>query len=265
MTAFDEEEITERAFCINGNELKAVKKPENSDEWFTDSFEAVDSYSDYFYICDIDSSDNFKEIAFVPCSFTNEFETFFYRYENGTLYFIGDIVYDVPDSEKEPDEQLGVYLVDNNPMIIDGSGVITAAVRCDAPQTWFGYSRYEYDDSKGKIVGLKDIEVYPYGYDLKDDYKKVFSLLKDGFYSEGCELMKETEVYSDHSENSKHFTMQPQPACPTGVLYHEYDWESGDYDYWVYITAEDGTSGWIHLTEYPDYEDPLFSVLTLYD
>lgn len=267
VTPFDTEEISERAFCINGKQLEPVKKG-TQDDWYGDLYKVVDSYSDYFYICDIDSKDNYKEIAFVPCNATNEYETCFYRYENDTLYFIGSILYDVPDSKLEVlDEQLnGIYITDYNPMIIDGSGTITAAVRCDAPQTWFGYSRYHYDEEKGCMIAEEDVEVYPYGYDLKDDYEKVYSLLKDSFYSEGkCELRKEVELYRDHSEDSEHYTLQPQPACPTGVLDHSYDWESDDYDYWVYIIAEDGENGWIHLTEYPDYSDPLFSVLTMYD
>ena len=261
ITVFDEE-VTERAFYINGTEIKAVKKC-TADE-YADHYEAVDSFSDYYYICDIDSSDKYKEIAIVPCTFTNEYETYFYRYENGTLSYIGDITYDVPDPATENDIQLGVYITDGNPMIIDGSGIITAAVRCDAPQTWFGYCPYSYDEANG-FVPMDNTEVYPYGYDLKDDYNGVLSLMKDSFYSEGCSLLKATEVYRTPSEDSEHFTMEPQPACPTGVLYHSYDWESSDYDFWVYITAEDGTGGWIHYTEYPDYEDPLFSALTLYD
>lgn len=267
VTLFDCEEVTERAFCINGSVIEAVSKSAD-DEWFGVDCKAVDTNSDYFYICDIDSKDNFKEIAFVPCAATNEYETYFYRYEGGRLWFIGSIVYDVPDSEIESlDSQLGgIYITDNNPMIIDGSGMITAAARCDAPQVWFGYSRYVYDDAKGKIVPLENIEMFPYGYDLKDDYEKVCSLLKDSFYSDGrCELRKEVELYRDHSEDSEHYTLKPQPACPTGVLYHAYDRDSDEYDYWVYITAEDGESGWIHYTEYPDYSDPLFSALTMYD
>ena len=218
--------------------------------------------SGWFYVCDIDSRDKYKEIAIVPAQINDGCTTQFFRYIDGKLEHIGGIMYDAP-SEDEPGldfcEHYSAFLCNNEPMIIDGSGVIKATRRL-VSQTWFAYTYYEIDPQSDKISSMPNIPHYPYGYEFKDDFWGASAKLESmtnwwiyGEKTEHCELRQDITVYAKPSFSSKSYTMKAQYALPTGEITLVTGNDSSD-DYqgylnntWIYITAEDGTSGWIYL------------------
>ncbi len=236
--------------------------------------------SGYVYVCDIMEGDGFKELAFCPFTYTDDYETVFVRYNGEKLTYLGSIGYDTPDAEHEEYEKsygIGdMNITWGRPMVIDGSGYITAATRLSY-QTWFGYTRYCISE-EGVIDELANIEVYPYGKENKDSYDAVWNKIKsnwggaDGW--DDCMLQKDITVYKTPSEDAESFVMTAQPAVPTAEMrvcdshfIPPTDYENWEEDYktlWVYVTAKDGTSGWMHAYPYEDTAN-LFSVMTMYD
>ena len=259
---------------INGKKTEIVfPKTEYGDMYAKYDFNFP---SGYFYICDIDKNDSYKEIAIVPNVYTNDYYTSFFRYYDGKLHYIGGISYDTPDERTEDIETRydanGLNITFGRPMIIDGSGYITASARADALNTWFGYTRYAYDPETGLIRRLANLEIYPYGYENRNSYSAVWKIIrKNWFHTDDPDydpydpvpddsmLIRDITVYKEPSFDSESFVMKAQPAVATGVYNHadgrfvpEYDYSSYDWDeeqkkIWVYITAKDGTHGWFNL------------------
>ncbi len=235
--------------------------------------------SGYIYICDIDASDSYKEIAFVPYAYTDDYMTVFVRYKDGQLEYAGSIGYDSPDPSIETyDDTYSIGDMNipwGRPLITDGSGIVTAATRLSY-QTWFGYTQYAFNED-GILAELAGVEVYPYGYENRDSYDKAWQKVKSNWSmteDEDCMLTRDITVYSTPSEDGEAKTITAQPAIPTGEVYvsdsrfitvTSYDdWDEFHKGLWVYVAAKDGTCGWMHAYPYDDTAD-IFSVMTMYD
>lgn len=205
------------------------------------------------FTCDIDSSDNYIEIACSGSCATNDFSTSFYRYENGELRRIFDISYDTPDGSGESEMFFDKMnqSVTGKPIITDGSGVITAARRLDA-QTWLAYSHYVYDSESGEISLLCE-PVYPYYYENIDSFAAA-----EDFSSEYYNIvpdrplpktLNEITLYKDPNLNSETITLAPQRVYFTAEYPYPAENPSAygnGLGAWIYLVAEDGTSGWIY-------------------
>lgn len=266
---------------INGKTVDVkFNEPESGYYWLSKYI--VNFPSGYFYICDIDSSDRYKEIAFVPHCYTDDYNTVFFRYYDNALHFIGSITYDSPNAELEYlDGHFSIgdmNITWGRSMIIDGSGVITAAIRL-APQTWFGYTQYEYDPETAEIRPLANKGVYPYGYSERNSYAKAWARVKRNWISldwvkdvKDCFLTRDITVYRSPSKTADSYLMKAQPAIATGQYqysptkyYREYEDYNDKYkDTWIYITAKDGTCGWFYVGSYDNW-DGLFTVEIGYD
>lgn len=233
------------------------------------------------FTCDIDSSDNYIEFACSHSIATNDYLTSFYRYENGELRYIFTIDYDTPDGNGESEMFFDKMnqSVTGKPIVTDGSGVITAARRLDA-QTWLAYSHYAYDSESGEI-SLVCEPVYPYYYENVDNFaaaKEFSSEYYDIEYRNISNplLREEIALYKKPDLTSETVTLVPQIIYFTAE--YPYPMENpaayGDgLGEWVYIIAEDGTRGWIFVTDgyYLDetnggeYLFDVFGGLVLYD
>lgn len=193
------------------------------------------------FTCDIDSSDNYIEFACNRSILTNDFNTSFYRYEDGELRRIFDIYYDTPDGNGE----VGNFMDEMNasvtgkPIVTDGSGVITAARRLNA-QTWLAYSHYVYDSESGEIYLVCE-PVYPYYFENIDNFDMAKEVTSEWYIPDVIperpmpESLKEIPLYKEPDLNSETVTLEPQECYITA----EYIGDS-----WIYLTAKDGTSGW---------------------
>lgn len=221
------------------------------------------------FTCDIDSSDNYIEIACAGSTATNEYLTMFYRYENGELRRIFDIECDTPDGQGESE----MFLDDMNasvtgkPIITDGSGVITAARRLGS-QTWLAYSHYAYDSESGEISLICE-PVYPYYYENINNFAAAEEFTSE-FYSIADRTLpqskKEIKLYAETDLNSEAVTLAPQRIYFTAEYLYILE-ETDEYAMWIYIAAEDGTSGWFHYDRNENNEllTDIFSLLVIYD
>ena len=277
MIDLDGDGTDEELFLIeeeSGNDWRELFITINGKEYAIDF--SVEKYNqpNEIYFCDIDSSDNYTEIACRRSVLTNDYCTSFYRYESGELYRIFAIDYDTPDGEYEAD----MFLNDMNasvtgkPIITDGSGIITAARRLNS-QTWLAYCHYKYYSESGRI-SLVCEPVYPYYYENIDNFSAAETFTSE-YYSIAdrplSELTREITVYKEPNINSETLNIVPQRIYFTseyvrpGELY--------EYELWVYITAQDGTSGWLSLPDGTHLEESnggeiyynVFTGLVFYD
>ncbi len=221
------------------------------------------------FTCDIDSSDNYIEIVCAGSTATNDYLTKFYRYENGELRRIFDISYDTPDGQGESEMFIDEMnsSVTGKPIITDGSGVITAARRLDS-QTWLAYSHYSYDSGSGEISLICE-PVYPYYYENINNFAAAEEFTSEFYSIAGRPLsysQKEVELYAEPDLNSETVTLAPQRIYFTA----EYPFLSEDQHIggmWIYIIAEDGTSGWFcfDVNKSDELITDIFSLLVLYD
>ncbi len=207
------------------------------------------------FICDIDSSDNYYEIACAHSIVTNDYLTSFYRYEDGELKYIFTIYYDTPDGNGE----VGNFFdkmnasVTGKPIITDGSGIITAARRLNA-QTWLAYSHYAYDSESGEI-SLVCEPVYPYYYENINNFEMAKELTEEYYIPDVVperplpKASNEVTLYKEPDLNSETITLTPQRIYFTS----EYPYPAENPDafgnglgLWIYLVAEDGTTGWVY-------------------
>ncbi|MBQ7990996.1 MAG: hypothetical protein IJ251_08125 [Oscillospiraceae bacterium] len=249
------------------------------------SFALFDKYSistpsGLMYLCDIDAADGRQEIAFVPFTYTDDYCTMFISYHDGKFHYAGAVDYDTPDAQKENWEQQGIgdmNITWGRPLIVDGSGAVSGAVR-GTFQTWFGYTQYAVDPDTGVLRELANSEIWPYTYADKDDYDAVWERVKRNWsMAEGeddCMLLQDITVYDRPSEDGESHIMTAGAAVPTGECHvsdgrfvNEVSWDNWEdvyKDLWIYVTSKDGDHGWYHAYPYVS-PDELFSVRTEYD
>ncbi len=235
------------------------------------------------FTCDIDSSDNYIEFACNRSTLTNDFKTSFYRYENGELRRIFDIGYDTPDGNGE----VGNFMDEMNasvtgkPIVTDGSGVITAARRLNA-QTWLAYSHYAYDSESGEI-SLVCEPVYPYYYENIDNFAVAEEFTSEYYIPDVVperplpKTSYEIKLYKEPDLSSETVALAPQRIYFTAEYPYPVEnpasFGNGLCE-WIYLVAEDGTTGWVRSYNnrmYIDEEDDnaylydVFGGLVLYD
>ncbi len=77
---------------------------------------------------------------------------------------------------------------------------------------------------------------------------------------------KEIELYAEHDLNSQAVTLAPQRIYFTAE-YPYISEETGEYVMWIYIVAEDGTSGWFYhdINKNDEILTKIFGLLVIYD
>ncbi|MBR4223573.1 MAG: hypothetical protein IKR73_02060 [Oscillospiraceae bacterium] len=284
MTDYENSGVLPLKPYLLGDEEKEIEiVPVMSDSGWYSLFDeySISTPSGYMYVCDIDVNDGHLDIAYVPFTYTDDYCTTFMYYKDGKLWYEGSVEYDTPDTAKERWEQLGVgdmNIIWGRPLIVDGSGVVTGAIR-GSFQTWFGYTQYAIDPDTDRLRELGNTGIWPYSYADRDDYDAVWDRVKRNWYKdeapEDCLLLKEITVHEEPSEGSPAHTMAPGAAIPTGEIHTSDgrfaedmmwsdDWEKAYERVWIYVTAKDGTSGWYHAYPYESATD-IFSALTMYD
>ena len=251
-----QEEISVAEETYNNGEWRFLQAVINGKTYNLDRSYEYDFFNipNEIFICDIDSSDNYFEIACVHSIVTNDYLTSFYRYEDGELKYIFTIDYDTPDGNGESNMFFDKMnqSVTGKPIITDGSGVITAARRLES-QTWLAYSHYAYDSESGEI-SLVCEPVYPYYYENIDNFAAAKEFSSEYYNIEYRNisnplLREEIDLYKEPGLNSETVTLVPQIVYFTA----EYPFPAENpsayrngLGVWIYLIAEDGTSGWVY-------------------
>ena len=111
------------SFTINDTEYKELL--------YDDFLLALDfPWTDGFYIVDIDTSDELLEIAILDEGPSSDQSTFYFRYSEGELTYVGDIP-DYPGSKT---------------CIFNGDGTVTAQLRLSVLQTWWAPATWRLNE-----------------------------------------------------------------------------------------------------------------------
>lgn len=195
---------------------------------------------DLIYICDIDTSDNYYEIAVSTHGPSTDYSTAFFRYDSYGLTYMGNVGDTIAG-----DQEYVFSIVDQHgeSLTVNGDGTVTAAKRLDVFQTWFAYTTYKYDNDSGCFIEIADQLYYPYGEERMNDYDSVSAQINESW---GVSSSTETvNLYSEMSIDSEAVAFEPQKFVATAT----------DNISWVYIVGESGVSGWLYCDSYFNYID----------
>lgn len=221
--------------------LYTIKEGEDFDSaelTVEDKFHLIDMPIESFLICDIDTSDNFLEIGVSSTGWSSDYATDFLRYDNGELYYLG-CVGDSVDGAAE----FNFSLVDSfgKPLTVNGDGTVTAAKRLSIFQSWYANSTYKLNNDI--LEEVQDM-YYPYGEELKDDFNGVSSKIYDENWPASY-TSKDINLYTKPDTSSETVAFAAQKFAATAT----------DNKNWVYLTGEDGTSGWLYYENNNTYDD----------
>ena len=208
--------------------------------YVNDAFHQMYFPVESFLICDIDPTDNYFEIGVSSIGMSSDYSTDFLRYDNGGLYWIGNVE-DTVDGASETE----FTLVDSfgESLKINGDGTITAAKRLSLFQTWYAYSTYKLNNETNTLDEIQDM-YYPYGKDLMDDYNAVSSKI----YNENLPASYTSQainLYSSPDTSSDTVAFDAQKFVATAT----------DNMNWVYLVGENGTSGWLYYENNNVYDE----------
>lgn len=192
-----------------------------------------------FLICDIDPTDKYYEIAVSSTGMSADYSTDFLRYDNGELYWIGN-VNDTIDGSSESE----FNLVDSfgKSLKINGDGTITAAKRLSLFQTWYADADYRLNNDTNTLEETTDM-YYPYGEALKDDYNAVSSKIYESWSA--SYTSQAIGLYSQADTSSEIISFEPQKFVATAT----------DDKNWVYLAGETGVGGWLYYENNNTYDE----------
>lgn len=126
--------------------------------------------SEHYYITDLDKSDGFHEIALLDYGPSEDLVSYFFRFKQDTMEYIGSVSGLVGDETFE----------------MDGNGRIVSSGRLQVLQTWYAPFWYVLN-KEGKIELLVEELYVPYQYES----------------DEKINLLKDIIIYEERSLNSK--------------------------------------------------------------
>lgn len=160
-----------------------------------------------FFIVDLDTNDNYMEIALCDNGPSSDPQTFFFRYINGELVHMGTV-------EEHPGNEDTAYKVE-----LDGNGKIYTMIRLGVLQTWWAPAEYS-------VISESEIaEVKPEYYRPDMNWTVI--------------AIQELNLHETASPDS------PQSiVIPAGT---EVTFPLTDNEGWLFVRAADGTEGWLSI------------------
>lgn len=122
-------------FTINGKDFRSELKDR-----------LITPYDKSYYIVDLVADDDYKEIAISDLGPSNDLETYFFRYTNEKLTYLGSIT-DLPDNETCHFQNQG-----------SSQGEIVASYRLSILQTWYGQGYWKLN--KNNRLEFQEQSVY---------------------------------------------------------------------------------------------------------
>ena len=165
----------------------------------------------WYFIVDIDASDDYKEIAIADAGPSDDPTTSFLRYDGSELEYIGYVTgYPTDDTYS-----------------MDGKGTIHSKGRLDLLQYWTAIFTWKLG-SEGKLVSVEQDLYSPISYDSEENNPVL--------------LKQEIKAYTEKNLSSKTIVMEPSDQPITFPL--------TDNKNWVLMHREDGTEGWLYIENY---------------
>ncbi|WP_426351222.1 hypothetical protein ACPWSR_08340 [Alloiococcus sp. CFN-8] len=164
----------------------------------------------WYFIVDIDTSDDYKELAIADIGASEDLTTSYFRYDGEGLEYIGYIT-GFPADETYS---------------MDGKGTIKSQGRLDLLQYWTTVFAWELS-SEGKLATVEEDLYTPISYDYYD--------------KEPVILKEEITAYAEMDLNSKEILMEPSEE--------EISFPLTDNKNWVLMSKADGTQGWIYIED----------------
>lgn len=182
---------------------------------------------EWYYIVDIDESDNFKEIAILDEGPSSDPETYFLRLDGDKLKFIGSVT-DFPQSKT---------------CEFIGDGTIIASSRLSILQTWFAPTTWRIDNND-LLQKVKEDMYYPYVQSTSNEMSPI--------------LIKDFMLYTEPNLEAK----QVKALASNKVTF-----VFTDDIHWVFMKCEDGTEGWFYTENYNDilYEGDMVTSSSIFD
>lgn len=182
---------------------------------------------EWYYIVDIDESDNFKEIAILDEGPSDDPETYFIRFDGNKLQYIGSIT-DFPQKSS---------------CQFNGDGTIVASSRLNILQTWWAPATWRIDEN-GLLQKVKDDMYYPYDQSDKDSLQPI--------------LLKDFMIYTEPNIEAKQVMVSAN---------NQVTFKSTDNIHWVFMRSEDGTEGWFYMENFSGilYEGKVVESTSIFD
>lgn len=188
------------SLTINGTDFTDVL---NKEETFY-----VASPESHYYLVDLDSSDNYVEIALVDHGYSDDPLTIFLRYDKGQLTCLGTI--------EEP--------LDSETCTLYGDGTLSAMARSSMLETISFLYKYQVKDGKLQVVPQ---EWYTIDNDSRTEEYRKHSILRD------------VKVYTENNIASDTKTLTKKDGAVTFV--------ASDNTEWVKLQTEDGSIYYLHM------------------
>ena len=164
----------------------------------------------WYFIVDIDTSDDYKELAIADIGASEDLTTSYFRYDGEDLEYIGYIS--------------GFPTDDTYSM--DGKGTIRSKGRLGLLQCWTTVFAWELS-SEGMLVYVEEPLYTPISY-YYDEKEPVI-------------LKEEITAYTEMDLTSKEMHMEPSEE--------EISFPLTDNKNWVLVSKSDGTQGWIYIED----------------
>lgn len=165
----------------------------------------------WYFIVDIDTSDDYRELALADLGPSDDLTTSFFRYDGEKLKYIGYVTGFPTDDAYS----------------MDGKGTIRSQGRLGLLQYWTSVFTWKLGN-EGKLVSVEEDLYFPISYDWEDK-KPVL-------------LKQEIKAYTEKNSSSKTIVMEPSEQPITFPL--------TDNKNWVLMHREDGTEGWIYIEDH---------------
>lgn len=165
----------------------------------------------YYYVVDLDDKDEYKELAICDCGFNDYNVTYFFRYANGELSYVGSL------QEIITSETCNLW----------GDGTLNAKEHSELLET-IGLE-YSYVLQNGKLQ-VQEQEWYPVDISNRPvEYQN-------------HDILKEVTVYTEKSTDSEKKILTPSHGPVT--------FPATDNKEWVQIKAQDGTIYFMHMNSF---------------
>ena len=196
--------------------------------------------SPYFWVCDICLADGMKEVAIASGWYSDHYTTYFYRFYDNSLIYMGSVEDMIDDSTDEGNvSPLG------SETYISGDDSVETPKRLNIFQSWSAYTSYRLSEQTGTLEESR-VMYYPYGIENSSSYKTVSGMLNNS-NTPIPSLNREINIYVEKDTEKGAIRLKPQHVIATAT----------DDLQWVYLVAEDGTRGWLFMHDKNTAVDPL--------
>ncbi|MBQ6887908.1 MAG: hypothetical protein IJN54_10385 [Lachnospiraceae bacterium] len=178
-------------------------------EWKGEVPQMISPSADFFFVVDLDSKDDYREVVILDEGFSDDPEFRFMRYQDDAIVYLGSVFTDSPYNE----------------LMINGNGKITGSGRLSIFQTWNAPFTWELEGEKIRLV--EEEWYYPYN---------------DSVTGQDVKQIKKMTVYSEPDLGAEKMALEPSDATVTFGATDNKNWlqffrEDGA-EGWIYLNRQ---------------------------